>query len=333
MNSFVWQRLLGAAAASQLILVSAIPAQAQGTFATQVVTFQQGSGGGIFDTANILGGPQGAGLGNGSLDVLTLGEGGSIVLGFGGLIIDGPGADFSVFENGFALTGSTSVFAEILFVEVSSNGTDFVRFPSSYVGAGSAMGSFQGLAGGLPVLSNVLTNSISPFDPALSGGEAFDLADLQDTAEVQQGLVDLQGIQFVRLVDALATDTDSLGTPLEAFGGSDVDAVAVIHGGATDLSSQPVCDLSQDPLGRLVLRLGDPQGFFDLDLTSLRVTFNLQDLPLLDALALFSVQSATATELVLVTPPVAGSGALGALGISVSDLSGLRSGDQWMVQG
>src|SRR6187549_3614475 len=96
---------------------------AQSPFATSVVSFQQGTGSGIFVQQNILGGPLGAGFSNGSLDVLTLGEGGSVVLGFAVAIQDRPGADFSVFENGFG--GSFGVFAEIAFVEVSTDGVSF----------------------------------------------------------------------------------------------------------------------------------------------------------------------------------------------------------------
>src|SRR5262245_25484260 len=74
---------------------------AQSKFATQVVSFQQGTGSGVFVQSNILGGPQGAGAGSGSLNVLTLGNAGSVTLGFDVVIRDGPGADFTTFENGF----------------------------------------------------------------------------------------------------------------------------------------------------------------------------------------------------------------------------------------
>ena len=46
-------------------------------------------------------------------------------------IVNGPGPDFATFENGFS-QGWTSpfIFAELAYVEVSSNGTDFIRFPT-----------------------------------------------------------------------------------------------------------------------------------------------------------------------------------------------------------
>src|SRR5262245_13674551 len=187
-------------ALSQVVL--APPARAQSPFATQVVSFQQGTGGGIFVTQNILGGPLGGGLGAGSLDVLTLGEGGNVVLGFDVALRDGPGADLAVFENGFQF-GAGNVFAEVAFVEVSTNGADFARFPSDYgppAGGGTPIGTWEGLAGGTPVVANVSTDPDSPFDPVTAGGEAFDFADLASDPLVVGGQVDLQGIHFVRLV-------------------------------------------------------------------------------------------------------------------------------------
>ena len=61
-----------------------------------------------------------------SYDVVVLGDGGSITLTFGGYITNGAGADFAVFENSFSDT-----FLELGYVEVSSNGVDFFRFPSA----------------------------------------------------------------------------------------------------------------------------------------------------------------------------------------------------------
>ncbi|NJL30946.1 MAG: hypothetical protein HC898_04585, partial [Phycisphaerales bacterium] len=66
----------------------------------------------------------GKAVGN-SFDVVSLGDGGHITLTFATGIRNGPGYDFAVFENGFSDT-----FLELAFVEVSSNGSDFFRFPS-----------------------------------------------------------------------------------------------------------------------------------------------------------------------------------------------------------
>ena len=53
---------------------------------------------------------------------------GYITLGFETGISNGDGYDFAVFENAFG--GAASVFAELGYVEVSSNGVDFARFDS-----------------------------------------------------------------------------------------------------------------------------------------------------------------------------------------------------------
>jgi hypothetical protein len=65
-----------------------------------------------------------------STHVVSLGDGGSITLWFATPIANGPGADFAVFENGF-LSGSPGLaFLELGFVDVSSDGVHFFRFPS-----------------------------------------------------------------------------------------------------------------------------------------------------------------------------------------------------------
>ena len=67
----------------------------------------------------------------GAYDVVSLGEGGVATLTFDVPIVDGDGPDFAVFENGFSHR-----FLELAFVEVSSDGEQFVRFPSVYLGVG-----------------------------------------------------------------------------------------------------------------------------------------------------------------------------------------------------
>jgi hypothetical protein len=327
------QRLSSALCATLLLASFSAPAFAQSPFATSVVEFHQGTGGGIFDQANILGGPVGGGLGAGSLDVLSLGEGGDVTLGFDVTLVDGPGADLTVSENGFVIGGGSSVFAEILFVEVSTDGATFARFPSRYVGTGSVMGAYRGVAGGMPVVADVTTGLVDPLDPLLSGGEALDLADLAQEPAVQSGAVDLSAVHFVRLVDVLPGETDSFGTPLGGSGGPDVDAVTVLNSDVSSTASQPVCDLFFDAQERLHFVLGDPDGFFSLDFASLRASLNLSPFPLTPLLPIFEVESFSSTEVHLVTPPLAGSGVVGALGLSVEDVDGQRSADQAMVQG
>lgn len=155
----------------------------------------------------VLGPPRGAGLVSGSLDVVALGNGGSITLGFGALtVVDGEGADFIVFENPFYAGGDPEhPFAELASIEVSADGETWHRFDCS-----ATSYPYGSCAGWNPVLANVDENELDPTDPLLAGGEAFDLADLG-----------LGEARFVRIVDR----PDTIGLA----GSFDLDAVALVH--------------------------------------------------------------------------------------------------------
>lgn len=158
-----------------------------------------------------------------STDIVSLGEGGTISLGFDVTITDGAGFDFAVFENGFA-----DNYLELAFVEVSSDGVHFVRFDSASlvatsVGAYGTMDPTQleGLAGKYRV----------------GFGTPFDLAWLKSRPEVQSGLVKLSQITVVRVVDVIGDgrNRDSFGHviydpyPTTGSAGFDLDAVGVIN--------------------------------------------------------------------------------------------------------
>lgn len=341
-----------------VLFLASIPttARAQTRFATQVVSYLPGSGGGIFTPGNILGGPRGAGFNSGSLDVTTLGVGGEITLGFDVTIADGPGVDLTVFENGFE--AGVGVFAEVAWVEVSTDGVHFARFPSHYSGPAGGLpstapyGTYSGLPGGSPVLANVVSNPISPFDPVVSGGDALDLADLAGDPLVTNGLVDLAEIHFVRLVDIPhGTGTDSQGHVIwddsGASGSADYDAVAVIQHAGTITPTQPVVDLFVDASGYLNLSLEDPDGFADLDRTTFHASFDHRVLsvpsrhPSFDAeldygrlRLLLPVSTPTPNGVLLRSAaPIVGSGRTGILSVSIRDRAGQFSADQIVLQG
>jgi len=319
-------------------------AQAQSRFATHVVAYSPGTGGGIFDPNNALGGPQGAGFQNGSLDVTTLGVGGSLTLGFDVTIADGPGVDFTVFENGFEFGGG--VFAEVAWVEVSTDGVHFARVPNRYAGpAGGLPGSFApygtyaGLPGGMPVLANVTTNAIDPFDPVVSGGDAIDLADLAGDPLVVAGIVDLSAIHFVRLVDIPdGAGLDSFGNVIwdnsGATGTADFDAIAVIQHTGTITATQPRVDLYLDASGYLNLKLEDPDGVPDLDFSTFQASFDLRPITYGRLRKLLPVLTRTPTSLNLRSrTPFVGSGRMGVIGVSIRDAAGQFSADQIALQG
>ena len=159
-----------------------------------------------------------------STDIVVLGDAGRITLTFGGAIYNGAGADFAVFENSFSDT-----FLELAFVEVSSNGVDFFRFPS-YSFTPAPVGGF----------GNIDPTNID----GLAGkyrqgfGTPFDLSALAGTA----GL-DVDNVRFVRIVDVIGRGQEfdnypsQLGGPHAIYdpypttgsGGFDLDAVGVIH--------------------------------------------------------------------------------------------------------
>jgi len=155
----------------------------------------------------VLGPPQGGGTTSGSLDVCTLGNGGVIVLGFApSVIVDRPGPDFIVFENPFNVGGDpTKPFAELGTVAVSEDGTTWHEFPCT-----ATTYPYGTCAGWHPVLANAETNQIDPTDPAVAGGDDFDLAD-----------IGVSEARFVRITDRV----DQVGVA----GTFDLDAISIVH--------------------------------------------------------------------------------------------------------
>ncbi len=120
-----------------------------------------------------------------------------------GIIRNIAGYDFAVFENAITSQFTTpngssegQLLAELGYVEVSSNSVDFVRFPSvsltkGLVGAYGTVtpGNVHNLAGKHPNANGICT------------GTPFDLDDLLDHPDVVAGLVDVNAITQVRIVD------------------------------------------------------------------------------------------------------------------------------------
>ena len=190
-------------------------AAASDPFIDGVVAFTPGQNGGFNQELLpdiVLGPPHGAGLSSGSLDVVSLGNGGSITVAFtDNRIVDGPGPDFTIFENAFNSPG-LGIFTEVGVVAASANGVDFVEFPHG--------SDLSGLAGRTPVYSNP-DNGIDPLDPSVSGGDAFDLA-----------IIGLASARLLRITDPAAT-IDDVGnhfpTPGIGKSGFDLDAIAALN--------------------------------------------------------------------------------------------------------
>lgn len=158
--------------------------------------------------------------------VISLGDGGSAILTFPQAIRNGSGFDFCVFENSF-----DPGFLELAFVEVSSDGINFTRFPA--------------------VSNTQNTVQIGPFDTSNDAAKLNNLAgkyiggygvpfDLQELSGIV-GL-DIDHITHVKIMDVVGCIQPSFArydknnniindlwsTPFPS-GGFDLDAVGVIN--------------------------------------------------------------------------------------------------------
>ena len=159
-----------------------------------------------------------------SYDIVSLGRGGSITMTFDPPIENGDGWDFAVFENSF-----NDYNLELAYVEVSSNGIDFVRFdnisltPDPVSGYGS--------------LDTTLINGLAG-RYRQGYGTPFDLSDVSEKADVQSNIVDISRISHVRIVDIVGDGSffDSESNviydpyPTVNSAGFDLDAIGVSNG-------------------------------------------------------------------------------------------------------
>jgi len=159
---------------------------------------------------------------------------GQITLTFARPIFNGPGADFAVFENGFS-SGQTTFFAELAYVEVSTNGVDFARFPSRSLTPNPGAGGHAYLAVNSTDVYNLAGKHANAHGK--SWGTPFNLDSLASDLLVQQGTVDLLDIRYVRVVDIPGSGDflDGTGTPIfdgwvtTGSAGFDLDAVGALH--------------------------------------------------------------------------------------------------------
>ncbi len=159
---------------------------------------------GVADTTNLV--------------CVSLGNRGVAIATFDRPIINGEGFDFVVFENAF-----DSTFMELAFVEVSSNGIDYFRFPtktsSTEEKATQTTSHYYNLAGKY----------------SYKYGVGFDLSELEDNA-----LLDKNDIRFVRLIDVFGgedktTEGDIIWEYNELYwlgsSGFDLSGIGIINGG------------------------------------------------------------------------------------------------------
>jgi len=239
-----------AKAAALLVTGACAAIGAAQSFPDQVVSFTPGPNAG-FGVGNMPGNVLGAPNGNENpqtptfdqAHLVSLGTGGQIVLEFTATeIVDGPGADFTVFENPVQPAhDANQSFVDSAVVAVSNDGNNWTTFPFNIVSTEQSQlvykANYLGFAGVIPSLSSP-TNGRSPFIPAQSGGDQFDLS-----------TVGLQKARFIRINDTGTTTVAATADPdvdivndyvnlidpnpqqpgLGISAGFDLDAIAAIH--------------------------------------------------------------------------------------------------------
>lgn len=157
--------------------------------------------------------------------VVSLGDGGSAIVTFERPITNGTGWDFAVFENSFSDT-----FLELAFVEVSSDGVNFYRFPAT----SNTQDTLQ--IDGFGIIDATKINNFAGKYRA-GFGTPFDLEELNNIPQLN-----ISAITHVKIIDVVGCIqaeyasydingkkiNDPWSTPFPSSG-FDLDAVGVIH--------------------------------------------------------------------------------------------------------
>lgn len=162
--------------------------------------------------------------------VVSLGDSGVATITFESPIYNGSGPDFAIFENGFTDPADPEMaFLELAFVEVSSDGSHFVRFPASSQTPAPQI-PVAGVYMNARKINNLAGKYVSNF------GTPFDLQELADSANL-----DVNHITHIRLVDVIGSigtvgsrdkDGNVINDPYPSAvpgSGFDLDAVGVFY--------------------------------------------------------------------------------------------------------
>ena len=162
-------------------------------------------------------------------NVLSLGDGGSVIIELTEPLANHNGFDFAIFENGLVAMSDGGCFLELAFVEVSSDGRNFFRFPNeSLTPTDEQTNPF-----GYTEASNI--HNLAGKYP-VGYGTPFDLIDMETVI----GL-DITHITHIKIIDVIGSidpayaSYDSYGRAVNdpfptsfGSGGFDLDAVAIV---------------------------------------------------------------------------------------------------------
>ena len=177
------------------------------------------------DSGFVSAGNQSMALGKADNQIVSLGDGGVATLQFDHPIENGPGNDFAVFENSFL-----DNFLELAFVEVSSDGINFYRFPAvSLTQTNEQIGPFGFID------ATHIYNFAGKY--RVDYGTPFDLEELANIPELNtDSILALRIVDVGGTIDPDYASFDSEGHPVNdpwptpfPSGGFDLDAVGVIH--------------------------------------------------------------------------------------------------------
>jgi len=182
----------------------------------------------------------------GERDVASTDPPGEITLTFAVAIRNRPGVNLAVFENSIVSAGG--IMAEFGYVEVSTDGQAWARFPSVSL-IPEAVGPY-GTIDATEVFNLAGKHTAGE-------GTPFDLDDLTGEDAVIDGLVDLDNIRYVKIVDVPGggnyfDEAVSLGYddnhaiydayPTYGSGGFDLEAIAVLNENVDDDDDNDVTD-------------------------------------------------------------------------------------------
>lgn len=225
------------------------------------------------------------------MDAVSLGDGGSALVTFEHPIRNGEGPDFAVYENSFSDNS-----LELAFVEVSTDGERFVRFPATCLTQTETQLPNSGQTD--PTNLNNLAGKFR-----IGYGTPFDLEELRDSTGIN-----IDSIVYVRVVDVVGNIDPQYGS-YDAFGhivndpwptpfntsGFDLTGVAVLNElapvqGIDEAESTTQMGVYPNPTtDHLFVELVNPTKAFLLDITGRcmavyelhegRNTLDLADLP------------------------------------------------------
>ncbi|EPR74314.1 cell surface protein [Winogradskyella psychrotolerans RS-3] len=182
-------------------------------------------------------------LGPATNSVVSLGDAGEATLTFETPITDGDGFDFAVFENSFSAT-----FLELAFVEVSSDGVNYFRFPSH------SETQTETQVGGFGTIDPTYINNLAGKYKGLFG-TPFNLSDLEEDALLNKNnITHIKIIDVVGSIDPAYARYDSFGnaindpfsTPFYSSG-FDLDGIGVINQQSLSIDNEEYLAISIYP--------------------------------------------------------------------------------------